>query len=249
MKKFPILLILFFFQLVYIQAQNSQYERDLFYTKILGSWDFAAIRDSPPMEWDFSWGKGEVIREMSVIIDWGFLKKPEDAFFFFTGSGSFIIESYEKISESLFKLVVVKKHNNDKSNILVHLNTNKEIWFEDPEEYNYRMGYSDEVEYVRGSIIHQLRLGEDNIYYRRSSPQIGILNASRVRIRRKPSLDGENLGYLEKDQIVYILNKTDEKMIIGEMESVWYKIKTLEGIEGWTYGFFIELESGDNYSK
>jgi hypothetical protein len=69
----------------------------------------------------------------------------------------------------------------------------------------------------------------------------GILNQSRVRIRKEPNLGGEQIGSLNKDQQVYILDKTSEIMKIGNMESVWYKIKTFDGVEGWAYGYFIDL--------
>ena len=71
--------------------------------------------------------------------------------------------------------------------------------------------------------------------------ETGILNNSLVRIRKEPNLGGEFLGYLDKGQEVHIIGKTDETMKIGDMESVWYKIKTSEGIEGWAYGSFIDL--------
>jgi hypothetical protein len=69
---------------------------------------------------------------------------------------------------------------------------------------------------------------------------VGVVNDSRVRIRKEPNLDGENIGYLNKDQIVFILDETLESMKIGKMDSVWFKIRTLDGIEGWSYGYFID---------
>jgi hypothetical protein len=37
-------------------------------------------------------------------------------------------------------------------------------------------------------------------------------------------------------------------MKIGNMNFVWYKIKTLDGIEGWAYGYFIDLEPTSSHS-
>ena len=70
----------------------------------------------------------------------------------------------------------------------------------------------------------------------------GILNDSHVRIRKSPNLQSEHIGYLYKDQRVQIFDQTENPMKIGEMESVWYKIRTEDGTEGWVYGFFIDIE-------
>lgn len=69
---------------------------------------------------------------------------------------------------------------------------------------------------------------------------VGVLNESRVRIRTEPNLESEHIGFLEKDQIVYILDETKQSMKIGNMNSVSYKIKTMDGIIGWSYGYFID---------
>ncbi len=73
------------------------------------------------------------------------------------------------------------------------------------------------------------------------STMIGILNDSQVRIRKDPNLEGEHIGYLNKDQIVYVVDETNNSMKIGKMDSKWYKVRTFEGIEGWSYGAFIDL--------
>lgn len=80
-------------------------------------------------------------------------------------------------------------------------------------------------------------------YYKIDGPKLASLNDSRVRIRKEPNLDSETIGHLDKDQNVYVLEKTQKKIKIGEMESVWYKIKTFNGVEGWAYGFFINLNN------
>jgi len=70
----------------------------------------------------------------------------------------------------------------------------------------------------------------------------GILNDSRVRIRDFPNLEGNHLGYLNKNQRVEIIGQTSTEEQIGDMSSVWYKIRTEEGLEGWVYGWFIDIE-------
>jgi hypothetical protein len=70
---------------------------------------------------------------------------------------------------------------------------------------------------------------------------LGILNDSHVRIRKSPNLQSEHIGYLYKDQRVQILEQTENTMKIGNMESVWYKIRAEDRTEGWVYGFFIDI--------
>jgi len=50
------------------------------------------------------------------------------------------------------------------------------------------------------------------------------------------------LGYLDKNDRVQIIDQTVDTMKIGEMESVWYKVNLSNGIIGWVYGYFINLE-------
>ena len=70
----------------------------------------------------------------------------------------------------------------------------------------------------------------------------GILNDSNVRIRAIPSLSGEQLGFLDKNDRVEILDKTSEKMQVLEMNDYWFRMKTAEGVSGWVYGYFIDVD-------
>ncbi len=74
-------------------------------------------------------------------------------------------------------------------------------------------------------------------------PVAGTANDSRVRIREWPLLDAKNLGYLTKGDKLEILDRSGIKVKIGNMEDYWYKIRrTSDGIEGWSYGEFIDLD-------
>jgi hypothetical protein len=70
----------------------------------------------------------------------------------------------------------------------------------------------------------------------------GILNDNQVRMRETPDLNGKTVGYLQKNDRVEILEATKEKMKVGTMESVWYKVKTATGMTGWAYGYFVDME-------
>jgi len=68
------------------------------------------------------------------------------------------------------------------------------------------------------------------------------VTASNVRLREKPTLDGTQVGLLQTDQRIQILEKTKDKMKVGEMEDYWYKINTVDGQTGWVYGGFLKLD-------
>lgn len=70
---------------------------------------------------------------------------------------------------------------------------------------------------------------------------IGRLNSDKVRVRTAPNLDGIQIGSLREGEKVRILNESDGKMKIGEMDSVWYKVQAEDGSIGWSYGAFIDL--------
>lgn len=73
-------------------------------------------------------------------------------------------------------------------------------------------------------------------------PRSGILNASRVRVRALPNLDAENRGYLEEGQQVQVFDRSGARMRIGEMNAHWYFVETENGLRGWSYGHFIDLQ-------
>ena len=73
-------------------------------------------------------------------------------------------------------------------------------------------------------------------------PFFGKFNNSNVRVRKSPNLESEQLGKISEGTVVKILEKSHEKMKISNMLDYWYKIKTKEGLIGWSYGYFIDME-------
>jgi hypothetical protein len=66
---------------------------------------------------------------------------------------------------------------------------------------------------------------------------------SRVRVRKAPNLQGETLGFLEKGDRLTVLEKSVEKMKVGEMYDYWYRVRRLsDNLSGWSYGHYLELE-------
>ncbi len=76
----------------------------------------------------------------------------------------------------------------------------------------------------------------------------GSTNADRLRVRREPTLTAEFLGNLPIHTDLEILDVTPDEMVIGDMSARWYRIAPLRGgagIEGWSYGFFIDVRAED----
>lgn len=71
-------------------------------------------------------------------------------------------------------------------------------------------------------------------------PKWGLLNDSNVRIREKPSLEANIITTLDKDKLLKIIEVSDEKMKISDMNSYWYKVILESGQIGWIYGYFVD---------
>lgn len=74
------------------------------------------------------------------------------------------------------------------------------------------------------------------------TPRRGVLNASRVRVRAYPTLEAEVRGHLEAGDPVEVLERSGRRERIGEMNDFWYRIRREDGLTGWSYGHFIDLQ-------
>lgn len=64
-----------------------------------------------------------------------------------------------------------------------------------------------------------------------------------MRVRAAANLQGETRGHLEKYDRVEVLERSSEKMQIGEMNDYWYRVRRLyDGLTGWAYGYFLKRE-------
>ena len=76
----------------------------------------------------------------------------------------------------------------------------------------------------------------------------GTTNADKLQVRQEPTLTGALAGSLAVGTDLEILDVTPEEMVIGNMSSRWYQIRSLpggDGIEGWSYGYFIDVRVED----
>jgi hypothetical protein len=170
---------------------------------------------------EFSWGES-IMARTSLVID----QYSEPPRFYIGGFGSFPIKSIEKTND-VYKVVIDFTRGGFDIECIIHVINDNQFWIED----------------IDG--ISMFSTGSDKIYYRinvNTYIQYGILNDSRVRVRELPSLDSDSITYLNEGDRIEIIDQSEEPMRIGEMESVWYKIKTSDGTIGWTYGYFIDIE-------
>jgi hypothetical protein len=69
---------------------------------------------------------------------------------------------------------------------------------------------------------------------------LGVVNENRLRLRGDSDLHSKTLRFLDKGEIVKILQKGTERVRIDEMEDYWYQIE-FSGIEGWVFGHFLDI--------
>lgn len=69
------------------------------------------------------------------------------------------------------------------------------------------------------------------------------VNDDRVRIREEPNLTGKTLGHLNRKNKVRVIEHSDNKEKIENMESYWYRVQTDGGLTGWVYGAYIDIDS------
>jgi len=76
-----------------------------------------------------------------------------------------------------------------------------------------------------------------------AAKQLARITSGNVRVRSQPNLQGAQLGYVQTNDMVEILERSAEKMVVQDMNNYWYKIRKPDGMEGWVYGEFVELKN------
>jgi hypothetical protein len=73
-----------------------------------------------------------------------------------------------------------------------------------------------------------------------SGEDVAVLNDSAVRLRSQPATTGTVLLKLDKGAIVRILERGSAAENIGGTTAPWYKVRTIDGIEGWLFAAFLD---------
>lgn len=71
-------------------------------------------------------------------------------------------------------------------------------------------------------------------------PSEAIVTGDHVRIRTDPSLKGKHMGYLFKNMVVKVNEKSANTTKVGKENHHWYKIEQGH-LKGWAYGKFISF--------
>ena len=73
-------------------------------------------------------------------------------------------------------------------------------------------------------------------------PASGVINDDHLRVRRVPTLEGEILGKLFEGDEITVLDRTGTRQTINGRTAFWYKHRSEEFEEGWSFGAYIDLE-------
>lgn len=128
-----------------------------------------------------------------------------------------------------------------------------------PEVFTYGLGSWGEFYFLSAPPMDR-RLDPLNDYYspepgtpaelvvvRNHLKYFGRLNDGGVRLRQEPNTTGKILGTYPAKTGFRILEKGTKEETIGGQKNVWYKIRLLDGNEGWFYGSFVQnLYEGPN---
>ncbi len=73
-------------------------------------------------------------------------------------------------------------------------------------------------------------------------PASGVINDDHLRVRAIPTLEGEILGKLFEGDEVTVLDRTGRRQTISGRTAFWYKLRSEEFEEGWSFGAYIDIE-------
>jgi hypothetical protein len=75
--------------------------------------------------------------------------------------------------------------------------------------------------------------------------KIGIVIVDKTILRIDPMIYSSVIAYINKGEIALILNKSKEKMKLGNDENYWYYIRFSGGSTGWIFGNNLKIFSAD----
>jgi len=99
------------------------------------------------------------------------------------------------------------------------------------EKINFDKTISDNIDYVYIDTLNKISV---NILR-------GIINRPDVNMRAEPTLNSNIISCLGEGEIVEIIEKTNNPQKIGSMNEHWYRLKLNANIDGWIYGFFLDV--------
>lgn len=118
---------------------------------------------------------------------------------------------------------------------------------------NYK--YKLRIKFLAKDEIQILDCGfDDIIWYKIDGPAAipekkAKCNDARVRLRLKPNLNCQTLGYLNTNDCVIIKDRSENKFEIDGESWYWYKVDYPELPDGWVYGKYLTYISDEEYSN
>jgi hypothetical protein len=76
--------------------------------------------------------------------------------------------------------------------------------------------------------------------------KIGIVIIDKTVLRIDPMLYSSVIGYINKGEIALIVNKSKEKLRVGNNENYWYYVRFSGGFIGWIYGSNLKIFPANN---
>jgi len=251
MKKIAITILLIILICFSLTSQNI--EAILSENNLIGIWTPASKFHYMREYTEYSWGTDLSNYYMSVIIDK--INANEYTFRFF-GNQAYI-ENIKIVNERTFILYLSDRKENDfetenKSIVVINRKTPNSIFIEGIEAFSTRTNYDNYTNYLRSSydlafsIDHYNQVNNDNTLYRHeidlySENITASANNSYVRLRSEPNLNGEGKGFLQQGETVQVIEISDHMEEIGDNIDNWYKVKTSDGTEAWTFGAFLDF--------
>jgi hypothetical protein len=87
--------------------------------------------------------------------------------------------------------------------------------------------------------IHKIKGQAELVIVRNYLKYFGRLNDNNVRLRKTPSTSADIIGNYPIKTGFRILEKGTKEETIGSQKNVWYKVRLLDGKEGWFFGAFV----------
>jgi hypothetical protein len=78
------------------------------------------------------------------------------------------------------------------------------------------------------------------------SNKIGIVIIDKTILRIDPMLYSSVIGFINKGEIALVINKSKEKLKVGNAQDFWYKVRFPGGITGWIYGSNLKIFPADS---
>jgi hypothetical protein len=77
------------------------------------------------------------------------------------------------------------------------------------------------------------------------------VSVNTLRLRESYNVNSKTIKYLEKGQILEVLDMTPHREKIENMYEYWFKVKTQDNLVGWVYGYYISrnLVNAKNYNS